>query len=205
MLICLLTFSIVLARLAEQDYFRFPQYELYFQYTSNSSLATSNGNSLKIGKTHCILPKETSQYVKSIPESLPTTKDAEQRLDSMPCIYRVLDGQYWAYQFCYGKDIIQFHPSAPSIASNTDQFLLGTADKITKTTIKKRLVDGGTQVYLEQVWGGGSVWLVILTSDLHGKQRSTVIEYFCGPTEMIKNYMETASCTYSMVVYTPRF
>ena len=107
---------------------------------------------------NCVLPDYIPLLIDAEPQQIPTAKEAEMRLIVMPCLYRVLDGQYWAYQFCYGKEVTQFHPTAPNAVNKGDQFSLGSAEKISSSSVKERRLDGGLQLYLEQVWQGGSVW-----------------------------------------------
>jgi hypothetical protein len=152
-----------LAIIVEQDYFSFPQYELYFSFNDTSSLNYDSANTITVGDVKCILPNEKpSLQIESQPKTLPSTNDAARLLESMGCLFRIIDGQYWAYQFCYGKEILQFHPVEANSLVPGDQFSLGSARKMSSSAVKEKKLAGHHQVYLEQVWEGGSVWFLVL-------------------------------------------
>ena len=147
-----------LAIIVEQDYFSFPQYELYFNYNSTSALEFKHTGTITVGDATCLFPTQNPLQLESQPKTLPSAKEAARRLESMACLYRIIDGQYWAYRFCYGQEILQFHPVDANSLVTGDQYSLGTARKMSSSMVKEKKLDGHHQVYLEQVWEGGSVW-----------------------------------------------
>ena len=140
------------------------------------------------------------------------------------CLYFV--SGWWSYSFCYNSEIIQFHqlppqpgkPMIPPIRDpTTKQFILGKAKgaeskedewgnavdapksqkhEPPKTELQ---VKGDTR-YLVQKMEGGT------TCDLTGKPRRVEVQYHCNPhvTDRIGYIKEVQTCSYLMVVYTPR-
>jgi protein OS-9 len=140
------------------------------------------------------------------------------------CLYYV--SGWWSYAFCYNVDITQFHqlppqpgkPLVPPVRDpNTKQFVLGRAkgrggkedewgnqidppkghkEEPPKTELQ---VKGDTR-YLVQKMEGGT------TCDLTGKPRRVEVQYQCNPhiTDRIGYIKEVTTCSYLMVVYTPR-
>lgn len=140
------------------------------------------------------------------------------------CLYFV--SGWWTYSFCYNNEIVQFHqlppqPGKPLLPPqrdpNTKQFVLGKAkgreakedewgntvdvhkgkhEEPPKTELQ---VKGDTR-YLVQKMEGGT------TCDLTGKPRRVEVQYHCNPhvTDRIGYIKEVTTCSYLMVVYTPR-
>ena len=142
------------------------------------------------------------------------------------CLYFV--SGWWSYSFCYNNEITQFHqlppqPGKPLLPPQRDpatkQFVLGKAkgqestedewgnqidvhrgkgkhDEPSKTELQ---VKGDTR-YLVQKMEGGT------TCDLTGKPRRVEVQYHCNPhvTDRIGYIKEVTTCSYLMVVYTPR-
>jgi protein OS-9 len=141
------------------------------------------------------------------------------------CLYYV--SGWWSYSFCYNSEIIQFHPLPPQAGKPavppqrdpaTKQYILGKAkpsqsredewgnhidvhkgknnDEPPKTELQ---VKGDTR-YLAQKMEGGT------TCDLTGKARKVEVQYHCNPhvTDRIGYIKEVTTCSYLMVVYTPR-
>lgn len=139
------------------------------------------------------------------------------------CLY-YLSG-WWSYAFCYNADITQFHqlppqpgkPLGPPVRDlTTSQYVLGKArdggkedewgsqidppkghrNEHPKTELQ---VKGDTRYLVQRMEGG-------TTCDLTGKPRQVEVQYHCNPhvTDRIGYIREITSCSYLMVVYTPR-
>ncbi|CAG8977944.1 hypothetical protein HYALB_00001824 [Hymenoscyphus albidus] len=140
------------------------------------------------------------------------------------CLYFV-DG-WWSYAFCYNSQLTQFHqlppqpgkPALPPVRdTNTKEFVLGRAKKpkaksdewsnavspqkssrhdAPKTELQ---VKGDTR-YLVQRMEEGTI------CDLTGKPRQVEIQFHCSPqiTDRIGYIKEVQTCSYLLVVYTPR-
>lgn len=124
---------------------------------------------------------------------------------------------WWSYSFCYNSQIKQFHHLPPASGGpiypphedpSTPSFVLGRfgdrkadhhdgAKKISGTT---ELQTKGETRYLVQKLGGGTA------CDLTGKERRVEVQFHCHPqsTDRIGWIKEVATCTYLMIVYTPR-
>lgn len=148
------------------------------------------------------------------------------------CLFYV--SGWWSYNFCYGKDIVQFHavrsvPSGPPVKDpQTPEYVLGRApipakSKKSNTDTAVQKVHGssgggdadtkgvappntelqvkGDQRYLVQRLDGGTL------CDLTGRPRTIEIQYHCSPSasgDRIGWIKEVTTCTYVMVVQTPR-
>jgi protein OS-9 len=139
-----------------------------------------------------------------------------------------LDGQclyfmsgWWSYSFCYGKTVVQFHAvagrpgEAPTPEDNSLEYVLGRAQKPSDSTANHdqddqpkslpppngQLQVKGDQRYLSQRLEDGTL------CDLTGRPRTIEIQYHCSPdttADRIGWVKEVTTCTYLMVVYTPR-
>lgn len=123
---------------------------------------------------------------------------------------------WWSYSFCYRTQIKQFHQLPPGNGApiypptedpTTPSYVLGEfrsgKDKIDGSSPSTDVVEVRTQGetrYLVQKLGGGT------TCDLTGKERRVEIQYHCSPssTDRLGWIKEIATCTYLMVIYTPR-
>ncbi|KAK4097074.1 hypothetical protein N658DRAFT_396640, partial [Parathielavia hyrcaniae] len=137
------------------------------------------------------------------------------------CMY--LTSGWWSYSFCYGKNVVQFHAvtasrpgEPPARDQNTQEYILGKvqvpkpptgrADPDGQTTKSlappnAQLQVKGDQRYLSQRLEGGTL------CDLTGRPRTIEIQYHCSPgatADRIGWIKEVTTCTYLMVVYTPR-
>jgi protein OS-9 len=137
------------------------------------------------------------------------------------CLYFV--SGWWSYSFCYNAQITQFHQLPPQPGKpptpdpNTHKYVLGRAKgKQSKDdewgneidVRKGKQVDPpktelqvkGDMRYLVQKMEGGT------TCDLTGKPRRVEVQYHCNPhvTDSIGYIKEVTTCSYLMVVYTPR-
>jgi protein OS-9 len=139
-----------------------------------------------------------------------------------------LDGQclyfmsgWWSYSFCYGKTVVQFHAvasrpgEAPTPEENSLEYVLGKTQEPSDTTANHdqdgepkslpppngQLQVKGDQRYLSQRLEDGTL------CDLTGRPRTIEIQYHCSPgttADRIGWVKEVTTCTYLMVVYTPR-
>jgi protein OS-9 len=129
---------------------------------------------------------------------------------------------WWSYSFCYRKQIKQFHalaagrgiPNYPPMEDpSTHSFILGQfpADandkgeekqehKQTSRTDMAELHTKGGSRYLVQHLRGGT------KCDLTGRDRRVEVQFHCHPqsTDQIGWIKELTTCSYLMVIYTPR-
>ena len=142
------------------------------------------------------------------------------------CLYYI--SGWWSYSFCYNNEITQFHqlppqPGKPLIPPTRDpttkQFVLGKAKAAQQARAdewgneidvhkgakhgeppKTELQVKGDTRYLVQRMEGGT------TCDLTGKPRRVEVQYHCNPhvTDRIGYIKEVTTCSYQMVIYTPR-
>ncbi|EAW15133.1 PRKCSH domain-containing protein [Aspergillus clavatus NRRL 1] len=141
------------------------------------------------------------------------------------CMYYI--SGWWSYSFCYKKQIKQFHarPFGPGVPNYppledpaTHSFVLGRFPsssgngggaedvegvaehkKASTTDIAELQTKGGSR-YLVQRLGGGT------RCDLTGKPRKIEVQFHCHPqsTDRIGWIKELTTCSYLMVIYTPR-
>ena len=127
------------------------------------------------------------------------------------CMY-YLSG-WWSYSFCYKNRIKQFHalpsgngvPSYPPTEDPTTQsFILGrfqdgSVEEHHQTTPVELQTKGGSRYLVQRLEGG-------TTCDLTGRNRKIEVQFHCHPqtTDRIGWIKELTTCSYLMVVYTPR-
>lgn len=143
------------------------------------------------------------------------------------CLYYI--SGWWSYAFCYNKDIVQFHPLTPAPGKsayppqrdpNTAEYVLGRAKIDGKggaeddygnevevrnqqdvlTPPRTEIQSKGDTRYLVQRLDGGT------TCDLTGKPRKVEVQFHCSPQaqDRIGWIKEVTTCSYVMVVHTPR-
>lgn len=140
-------------------------------------------------------------------------------------LLREMEGQcmyyfsgWWSYSFCYQKQIKQFHalpagrgiPHYPPIEdTTTHSFILGKfignkADeektkKSVKTDVAELRTKGGSRYLVQHLRGGTKC-------DLTGRERKVEVQFHCHPqsTDHIGWIKELTTCSYLMVIYTPR-
>ncbi|KAJ5555440.1 hypothetical protein N7461_003910 [Penicillium sp. DV-2018c] len=122
---------------------------------------------------------------------------------------------WWSYSFCYQKQIKQFHalpagrgvPHYPPIEdTGTHSFILGRfiddrkEDKQSARSDVAELHTKGGSRYLVQHLRGGT------KCDLTGRERKVEVQFHCHPqsTDHIGWIKELTTCSYLMVIYTPR-
>ncbi|GIC92639.1 protein OS-9 [Aspergillus udagawae] len=136
------------------------------------------------------------------------------------CMYYI--SGWWSYSFCYKKQIKQFHalPSGPGVPnyppiedSATHSFVLGrfpnsgddedlegdAEHKKTTTDVAELQTKGGSRYLVQRLRGGTKC-------DLTGKDRKIEVQFHCHPqsTDRIGWIKELTTCSYLMVIYTPR-
>ena len=135
------------------------------------------------------------------------------------CMYYV--SGWWSYSFCYKKQVKQFHaksgpgvPNYPPIEDQTSHsFVLGkfqhddeesetesgSSSKYAKASTAELQTKGESR-YLVQRLSGGTV------CDLTGAERKIEVQFHCHPqsTDRIGWIKELTTCSYLMVIYTPR-
>ncbi|KAH8701060.1 glucosidase II beta subunit-like protein-domain-containing protein [Talaromyces proteolyticus] len=128
---------------------------------------------------------------------------------------------WWSYSFCYKKAVKQFHalPAGPGVPNYppmedpaTHSFVLGRfhqdedeedgetdQTKQPKTEVAELQTKGESR-YLVQRLGGGT------TCDLTGAERKIEVQFHCHPqtTDRIGWIKELTTCSYLMVIHTPR-
>lgn len=129
---------------------------------------------------------------------------------------------WWSYSFCYRKQIKQFHalpagrgvPHYPPVEDpNTQSFILGQfpADasdgveteqehrETVKTEVAELHTKGGSRYLVQHLRGGTKC-------DLTGRDRRVEVQFHCHPqsTDQIGWIKELTTCSYLMVIYTPR-
>ncbi|RDW64996.1 hypothetical protein BP6252_10647 [Coleophoma cylindrospora] len=144
------------------------------------------------------------------------------------CLYFV--SGWWSYAFCYNAEVTQFHalppspgkPPVPQRDPSTKEFILGKAKSTTKErkqpeedewghAIDVRKPKSAEPPVTELQVKGDSRYLVQrmedgTTCDLTGKPRRVEVQYHCNPhvTDRIGYIKEITTCTYLLVIYTPR-
>lgn len=168
-------------------------------------------------------PKNESTHVKSPAEeekelTRATDRGRELLQDMDRCIYFI--SGWWSYSFCYNKQVKQFHqlppgngapPYPPTEDPTTPSYILGNFDPSRKNKADKAkttdtpssevaLQVKGDSRYLVQKLSGGTV------CDLTGKERTIEVQFHCHPqsTDRIGAIKEVATCSYLMIIYTPR-
>ncbi|OOQ89194.1 Protein OS-9 like protein [Penicillium brasilianum] len=132
---------------------------------------------------------------------------------------------WWSYSFCYRNQIKQFHarpagggvPSYPPVEDpNTHSFVLGRfqeetsqegkgdekqkqKQKQTQTDVAELRTKGGSRYLVQHLRGGTKC-------DLTGRERKVEVQFHCHPqsTDQIGWIKELTTCSYLMVIYTPR-
>ncbi|KAJ5114560.1 hypothetical protein NUU61_000319 [Penicillium alfredii] len=130
---------------------------------------------------------------------------------------------WWSYSFCYRKQIKQFHalpagrgiPHYPPIEDpTTHSFILGqfsveTSDNMKQdeepqtpnpnTDMAELHTKGGSRYLVQHLRGGTKC-------DLTGRDRNVEVQFHCHPqsTDHIGWIKELTTCSYLMVIYTPR-
>jgi len=126
---------------------------------------------------------------------------------------------WWSYSFCYRKQIKQFHalPSGRNVPQyppmedpTTSSFILGQfpahmkdqqqqEKQSSQTDVAELHTKGGSRYLVQHLQGG-------TTCDLTGRARRVEVQFHCHPqsTDQIGWIKELTTCSYLMVIYTPR-
>ncbi|KAJ6006590.1 hypothetical protein N7451_004534 [Penicillium sp. IBT 35674x] len=181
----------------------------------------------------CQIPQVEKDQVNSTAGHNPSEADEQKELaratDRGLELLREMEGKcmyyfsgWWSYSFCYQQQIKQFHAlpasrGAPSYPPAEDphshSFILGQfpADKTDKeqenseqrTTPKTDIAElhtkGGSRYLVQHLQGGTKC-------DLTGRERRVEVQFHCHPqsTDQIGWIKELTTCSYLMVIYTPR-
>jgi protein OS-9 len=124
---------------------------------------------------------------------------------------------WWSYSFCYNSEVKQFHQLPPGNEGptyppqedpSTPSYVLG---KLSNEKPDQRLGDAPSSVTTQLQTKGDSRYLVQklgrgTNCDLTGEDRRVEVQFHCHPqsTDRIGWIKEVATCSYLMVVYTPR-
>ncbi|KAJ5372097.1 hypothetical protein N7517_004103 [Penicillium concentricum] len=153
--------------------------------------------------------EEQKELVRATDRGLELLREMEGR-----CIYYF--SGWWSYSFCYQKQVKQFHalpagrgvPHYPPIEdTQTHSFVLGKfiGDKgeeerqSAKTDVAELHTKGGSRYLVQHLRGGTKC-------DLTGRERQVEVQFHCHPqsTDHIGWIKELTTCSYLMVIYTPR-
>jgi len=127
---------------------------------------------------------------------------------------------WWTYEFCYGRQIRQFHliadggnhPGASGGGSEVQtEYILGKADKAATKAAQDGTLDETqflkppspeADIYaphtLELEMGDGTL------CELTGRPRATTVEFACGQTDAIQSVNEVHTCHYKVVISTQK-
>ncbi|KAI1941764.1 Protein OS-9 [Ophidiomyces ophidiicola] len=160
-------------------------------------------------------PDQEKELSRATHRGLELLKDMEGR-----CMYYAAG--WWSYSFCYNNQVRQFHALVPGNGAPiypptedpaAQSFVLGrflkdfkgekSSSRFRKTTteIATRQADGDSDSwYLVQHLDGGT------PCDLTGRNRKIEVQFHCHPqsTDHIGWIKEITTCSYLMVIYTPR-
>lgn len=156
---------------------------------------------------------EEKELARATSRGLELLKDMEGR-----CMY--YSAGWWSYSFCYMNQVRQFHALLPGNGvpvyppaedPSTQTYVLGRfrpsekddneqTPKKSTTTEVSTLQTQGDSWYLKQYLEDGTM------CDLTGKNRKIEVQFHCHPhsTDHIAWIKEVTTCTYLMVVYTPK-
>ena len=172
-------------------------------------------------------PQNASTFTASKADEANELARASERgwelLKDMDCMYFI--SGWWSYSFCYNRHVKQFHqlppgkgapPFPPVEDPATPSFVLGQfggKDGGRRAELgggEMEVGGGGAEMtemqakgevrYLVQKLGGGT------TCDLTGRERRVEIQFHCHPqsADRIGWIKEVTTCSYLMVIYTPR-
>ncbi|EEP76674.1 predicted protein [Uncinocarpus reesii 1704] len=155
---------------------------------------------------------QEKELAKATDRGLELLRDMEGR-----CMYYAAG--WWSYSFCYMNQVRQFHALLPGSGApvypptedpTTQSYVLGRfrkakpdgkreSRKKSTTEIATRQADGDSR-YLVQYLEDGT------PCDLTGRNRKIEVQFHCHPqsTDHIGWIKEVTTCSYLMVIYTPR-
>lgn len=186
---------------------------------------------VEINGTNSMTEDEESAKKKAIEEEKELVRATDRGLELLQemegtCMYYV--SGWWSYSFCYKKQVRQFHalaagggiPNYPPVEDPaTHAYVLGRFhsddeddEMPAESTGTNREIEEspngditelqtkGESRYLVQRLGGGTI------CDLTGRERRIEVQFHCHPqtTDRIGWIKEITTCSYLMVIYTPR-
>ena len=180
---------------------------------------SSSQNETTEGEAEAAEAEHQKELARATDRGLELLKDMEGK-----CLYYIPG--WWSYSFCYNNKVEQFHalppgngrpmyPPTPDPRSNTfvlgrfsDQSVAAEGDieegrassNKKPTTDVAELQTKGESRYLVQHLEGGTI------CDLTGRPRSIEVQFHCHPQsgDRIGSIQEVRTCSYLMVIYTPR-
>lgn len=199
------------------DYFPNESYEIVKKQTGQSYFCTIP-----------IIQRTTTNQTEDKPSEEEQQKELARAADKGRELLHGLEGGqclfyttgWWTYSFCYNSQVRQFHALSPGATGGrvwppqedptTPAYVLGRFDgkkptdpathEDSKRTDLAELQTKAETSYLVQRLDGGTA------CDLTGKARKVEVEFHCNPqlTDRIGWIKETATCSYLMIIYTPR-
>ncbi|KAJ5156564.1 hypothetical protein N7492_009367 [Penicillium capsulatum] len=175
----------------------------------------------------CQIPrvaKDDLNTTSSQPNKADEQKELARATDRGLELLREMEGKcmyyfsgWWSYSFCYQKQVKQFHalpagrgiPHYPPVEdTNTHAFILGRFPDDPTTGTKEngeRKPTGKTEM-AELHTKGGRHLRGGTKCDLTGRDRRVEVQFHCHPqsTDQIGWIKELTTCSYLMVIYTPR-
>ena len=200
-----------------EDYFPDEQYEIVKKQNGQSYFCTIP-----------IVQRATSNETEETPSKEEQQKELTRAADKGRELLHGMEGGqclfyttgWWTYSFCYNAQVRQFHALSPGATGGriwppqedptTPAYVLGRFDgkkpadptrkEDSKRTDLAELQTKAETSYLVQRLDGGTA------CDLTGKARKVEVEFHCNPqlTDRIGWIKETATCSYLMIIYTPR-
>jgi Glucosidase II beta subunit-like protein len=162
-------------------------------------------------------PSEVDQQ-KELTRATAKGRELLRGMENGQCLFYTTG--WWTYSFCYNSQVRQFHALPQNAAGGriwppqedptTPAYILGkveaqrapdsSAPETHQKTDLAELQTKSETSYLVQKLDSGT------PCDLTGKARKVEIEFHCNPhsTDRIGWIKETATCSYLMVIYTPR-
>ena len=159
---------------------------------------------------------ETDQQ-KELTRATDKGRELLQGMDGNQCLF--YSTGWWTYSFCYKSQVRQFHALSPGAGGGrmwppqedptTPSYVLGkfdqnkskepAADAFQGTALAELHTKSETSYLVQQLEGGTAC-------DLTGLSRKVEVQFHCNPqlTDRIGWIKETATCSYLMVIYTPR-
>ena len=199
-----------------QDYFPDEEYEILKQ-NGQSYFCTIPIVAPPVTNQTEDKPSEEEQQ-KELARATDKGRELLQGMEKGHCLFYTTG--WWTYSFCYNSQVRQFHALPPGASGGrvwppqedptTPAYVLGRFDGKKSTDPAKpdeskhtdlaELQTKAETSYLVQRLDGGTA------CDLTGKPRKVEIEFHCNPqlTDRIGWIKETATCSYLMIIYTPR-
>jgi hypothetical protein len=203
-----------------EDFLSKPQYQLYFsaekwgpkilkvKEEAGSSLIKLPVN--KDGLTYACEIEKPVEIKKTVSEEdnkkeiLSKALEQLEPMASGSCIS--FSQEWWSYEFCYKKHIIQYHKAKPTDPPEHNmEFCIGkypTAEKLEDPDFKyqKEIYKRGPfgKNYLTQMMVDGTI------CDITGKPRQAELRFYCGESEGIQSVKEVSTCNYVVIINTPR-